>query len=268
VRIYGVDFTSRPTKRKPLTVASCTLDRDVLTLDQLHVADNFEDFETWLRLSDKPWCAGFDMPFGLPRELIEHLGWPLHWPDMVQHASSHSREDLRNLFKAFCDTRPVGQKFAHRRTDGPAGSSPSMKWVNPPVAWMFLEGAPRLLASGVHVPGLHDGDRSRIALEAYPGLLARRIIGRVSYKSDESKKQTSERRAAREQMIHGCVRAAMGIRVLLTDDQRHALIEDGSADLLDSVLCALQAAWGWQRRHEQFGIPTGADRLEGWIVSA
>lgn len=60
-----------------------------------------------------------------------------------------------------------------------------MKWVNPPVAFMLHAGVPRLLEAGVVLPGLHepgatatagneDGTTARrVALEAYPGLLAR-----------------------------------------------------------------------------------------------
>jgi len=34
------------------------------------------------------------------------------------------------------------------------------------------------------------------------------------------------------------------------------------------VLCALQAAWGVQRREQGWGLPPGMDTLEGWIVGA
>ena len=40
-----------------------------------------------------------------------------------------------------------------------------MKWVNPPVAWMLHAGVPRLIAAGVHIPVLNDGDLARVALE-------------------------------------------------------------------------------------------------------
>ena len=52
-----------------------------------------------------------------------------------------------------------------------------MKWVNPPVAYMLHAGVPLLLEAGVHLPHLHPGDVSRVALEGYPGLLARELIG-------------------------------------------------------------------------------------------
>lgn len=41
-----------------------------------------------------------------------------------------------------------------------------MKWVNPPVAFMLHAGVQLLRRAGVHLPGLEEGDRSRVALEA------------------------------------------------------------------------------------------------------
>ena len=58
-----------------------------------------------------------------------------------------TRAEIRETFAAFCAARPVGGKFAHRATDAPACSSPSMKWVNPPVAFMLHAGVPPLLVS-------------------------------------------------------------------------------------------------------------------------
>ena len=77
-----------------------------------------------------------------------------------------------------------------------------MKWVNPPVAIMLHAGVPLLLAAGVHLPGLHEGDRERVALEGYPGLLAREMIGARSYKSDQKSQQTEARLAARSDLVH------------------------------------------------------------------
>ena len=41
---------------------------------------------------------------------------------------------------------------------------------------------------------------------------------------------------------------------------------DAQGDLVDAVLCAVQAAWAWRRKDDGWGIPQGCDRLEGWIV--
>jgi hypothetical protein len=217
----------------------------------------------------------------LPRELVQTLGWPLDWADCLDHYSSLSREEIRALFAAFCNARPVGGKFAHRATDIPAGSSPSMKWVNPPVAYMLHAGVPLLLKAGVILVGLHpghqdessDSNRSvRKAVEGYPGLLAREILNSRSYKSDDKAKQTPDRLIARKDLItaleHGQTR--LNLRLKLTHAQRDVLVDDASGDSLDAVLCMVQAAWA-RTRCEQgdhlYGLPAHMDTLEGWIVT-
>ena len=266
MRIYGVDFTSRPTRRKPIRVAQTVLTEDRLVLEALTDLPDFRAFEDFLQ-TPGPWVAGFDLPFGLPRDWVLAQGWPDRWPDMIAEVRRHSREALRARFKAWCDARPVGSKFAHRATDGPSGSSPSMKWVNPPVAWMFLEGAPRLLDAGLHLPGLMAGDSTRIGFEAYPGFAAR-MVTRASYKSDEPARQTPARREARE-VIVAALEAGRPLDIPLSAAAplRETLCADAPGDSLDAVLCAVEAAWGWQRREQGFGLPPDLDPLEGWTVS-
>ena len=168
--LLGVDFTSAPTRRKPITVARGRLEgAGRLRLESLDALPDFAAFEALLA-EPGPWVGGFDLPFGLPRELVVALGWPLEWPALVRHVAGLTRAELRAAFAAFCAARPAGSKFAHRACDGPAGSSPSMKWVNPPVAFMLHAATPRLLAAGVSLPAVGQaGDPRRVALEAYPG---------------------------------------------------------------------------------------------------
>lgn len=259
MKVYGVDFTSAPRQAKPITVAHAALRGPELRLARIeHLAD-FDSFEAFLRRPG-PWIAGFDFPFGLPRELLRDLGWPRDWPRLVRLCESLSRREWRGILDGYRASRPPGRKYAHRRTDLPAGSSSPMKLVNPPVALMFQEGAPRLAAAGLHVPGLRDGDRSRIALEAYPGMFARSIT-RESYKSDARSAQTPARRRARERILEKLPIAAS--RKLL-----RAILDDGSGDSLDAAICAAQAAWGWRRRARNFGLPGRIESGEGWIVSA
>lgn len=238
-------------------------------LSKIERLESLEAFARWLQ-QPQSWLGVFDFPFGLPRELVEQLGWPLPWEDCIRHYAALSREDIRASFAGFCNARPVGGKFAHRATDKPAGSSPSMKWVNPPVAYMLHAGVPRLLDAGVHLPGLHDGDTQRVALEGYPGLLARELLGQRSYKSDDKAKQTAERLIARKDLItgleHGQTR--LGLRLKVSHAQRDALIDDASGDSLDAVLCLLQAAWAQQQGAPHYGLPAQMDPLEGWIVTA
>lgn len=266
MHIVGVDFTSAPRRAKPITVAHGSATGALLRIEELQEFPDWLSYERWLA-QPGAWVGAFDFPFGLSRELVEQLGWPLQWAPLVRHCATLSRAELRATFKAFCDARPAGNKFAHRVTDGPAGSSPSMKWVNPPVAYMFHEGARRLLAAGVTIYGLHAGDPQRIALEGYPGLVAR-MVTRASYKSDERSKQTTERRAARVQIVRALEEGThpMGVRVQLRPALRKRLVDDGMADWLDAVLCGVAAAWAAQRPH--FGLPPQLDPVEGWTAGA
>lgn len=270
--LIGVDFSSRPTARKPITLASGQWLDARATVLQLQGALRFatlDAFGAWLQ-QPGPWVGGFDLPFGLPRELVQQLGWPTDWPACMDHYAALGRPAIRDTFAAFCDARPVGGKFAHRACDGPAGSSPSMKWVNPPVAYMLHAGVPLLRAAGLRLPAHQPahGDAARTALEAYPGLLARELIGSRSYKSDDKAKQTPDRLIARKDIVEALEqgRTRLGLRLKLSAAQRDALADDASGDALDAVLCLVQAAWA--ARQPGWGLPAGVDPLEGWIVSA
>jgi len=272
--LVGCDFSSSPTQRKPIVVAVGHAKAGRVQLQSLLRFDTLASFFDWLKLP-QAWVGGFDLPFGLPRELVEHLQWPTDWLPCMQHYTALSRADIRATFKAFCDARPVGGKFAHRVTDTPAGSSPSMKWVNPPVAYMLHAGVPLLIDAGITLPRLHmplSSTPLRIGLEAYPGLLARELIGNTSYKSDDKAKQTPERLIARKQLLQALEvgQTRLGLRLKLTHAQHDTLVDDASGDSLDAVLCMVQAAWAQAQQEAgdaHYGLPA-CDPLEGWIVTA
>ena len=189
-QLLGCDFSSAPTRRKPIVLAWGRVVLGRVQLQRLERVETLDAFSALLA-SEGDWLGGFDLPFGLPRELLESLGWPMEWEACMRHYAGLSRAEIRDCFAAFCDARPVGGKFAHRATDKPAGSSSSMKWVNPPVAYMLHAGVPRLLEAGVYLPGLLPAPMApgKVALEAYPGMLAREVLGSRSYKSDDRAKQ-------------------------------------------------------------------------------
>jgi hypothetical protein len=280
--VLGVDFTSAPRLRKPITVAVGRVATGrargspaAYRLDRVRELDSFPAFEDLLR-EPGPWLAGFDLPFGQPRPLVEHEGWPAVWPELVAHYCGLPRERLRDRFRRWCAARPVGDKFAWRRADKPAGSSPAMRWANPPVAWMMHAGIGRMLAAGLVFPA-HDhppraGRRrpgagtARIALEAYPGFTARQVC-RGSYKSDVAAMQTPARTANRSRILAALVAgtAGLGPRLELSATWRRKLVADGSGDLLDAVICGLQAAHA--ALLPGYGLPADLDPLEGWIAA-
>jgi hypothetical protein len=272
--LLGCDFSSSPSRRKPIVLAWGQVMQGRVQLDHLERLETLDAFADCMSRA-ATWLGGFDLPFGLPRELIEQLGWPTDWEACMAHFAALSRPQIRDTFAAFCNARPVGGKFAHRATDRPAGSSPSMKWVNPPVAYMLHAGVPRLLAAGVYLLGLQTPQRTspKIALETYPGLLAREVLGSRSYKSDAPAKQTPDRLIARKDLLHALEvgQTRLGLRLKLSPAQHDGLVADASGDSLDAVLCLMQAAWA-QTQHvagaPMYGLPDGMDGLEGWIITA
>ncbi len=304
-RLYGVDFTSAPRRAKPITVAIAKAPEpgQPLVLQSILRFESLANWSDWLS-TPGPWIGGFDLPFSLPRAFMAHLGWidPAGsgnaWERVTQRLAELTRPELIAACRAWCDARPAGQKFAHRATDAGAGSSSSMKWVNPPVALMLHAGAPALMRAGLSLPS-RLADPLRVALEAYPGLPARAVLGRTSYKSDEpARRLCPERRAARARLIAALqagpegeppvkghegqrgeegqegqaagrpkTAGVFGVRVDL-GDWTESCLEDAGADLLDAVLCLTQAHQAWAARGEGWALPARIDPLEGWIIGA
>ncbi len=264
--LIGVDFTSVPSRRKPITVARGQRTGAVLHLLQVDAVGSLAGFEAVLA-EPGPWFGAFDFPFGLPRRFVDDLGLGRDLAAVV--AAVHARCADRRAFQALVDAwgngRPAGQRLVHRRTDtavpGAHSSSPlQTRYV--PVGYMFFEGMPRLLASGADLPGLRAGDPTRVAVEGYPGRLAQALIGRRSYKNSAAPDRLIARKDLVDALEQG--RGAPGVRLKLGHAQRESLVDDASGDRLDAILCLLQAAWA--RAAPNHGVPPDTDPVEGWIV--
>ncbi len=268
LRLLGVDFSSAPSARKPITVAQGQLAGRVLRLQGLRELPRMADFEALLA-EPGPWLGAFDFPFGLPRAFVQAQGLGDSAQAVV--AAVHARCPNRMAFRAWVDawgnTQPAGQRLIHRRCDtalpGVSSTSPlQTRYV--PVGFMYYEGFSRLVKAGVHLPALHEGDPTRTALEGYPGLLAHELIARRSYKNDDSAERLLARKDIVEALEQG--RTRLGLRLKLTPAQAGELVADASGDRLDAVLCLLQAAWA--SAQPGLGLPAGVDPVEGWILTA
>jgi hypothetical protein len=269
MKIYGIDFTSAPGPKKAITFAQCRLAQRRLILERLGALSCFAEFESFLQ-QPGPWVAGLDFPFGQPRKLIENLGWPLRWEEMIRHFARMSRDEFTHVLESYCQGREKGDKHHLRLTDARAGARSPMMLYRVPVGKMFFEGAPRLLEAGVSIPPCHVREDARIALEAYPALVARRWIGGRSYKTDAIRLQTAEQSSARQRILAGLCstegKKHFGFDVRVGDAHVDVMLKDGSGDRLDALLCAVQAGWAYTERDRNFGIPVGCDALEGWIL--
>ncbi|MFO1329504.1 MAG: DUF429 domain-containing protein [Rubrivivax sp.] len=266
--LLGVDFSSAPSRRKPVTVAYGRLDGTVLQLQRVDALPDLRSFEALLA-QPGPWLGAFDFPFGLPRVFVQQLALGERCADVIAELRRRcpSRAALRATIDAFGNARPPGQRLPHRVCDtalpGVTSTSPlQTRYV--PVGFMYYEGLSRLVDAGVTLPRLHPGDPRRVALEGYPGLLAHELIGRRSYKNRDDEAT----RAARADLLAALQagRTRLGLRLRLSRALRDELLADAAADRLDAVLCLVQAAWASAR--PGLGLPDTVDPVEGWIATA
>ena len=262
--VFGIDFTSCPSRSKPLTCQRCALDGDTLRAEAMQKWPTFAAFEEALRRPG-PWIAGIDFPFGQARRFIENIGWPQCWADYVSHAEALGLDSYRQALLEYKKLRPYGDKEHKRATDKVMGGAPPQKLYGVPVGLMFFAGAPRLLKAKVHIPHLQDGDLNRIVVEAYPGVLVRSLVGKVKYKAEAKREQAPAQRAVREDIFRKLVSdqatQERGFRI----DADDKVCVDPTGDELDALLCAVQAARAWTMREERYGAPEYVDPLEGWV---
>ena len=92
--LVGCDFSSSPSRRKPIVLALGRRDGARVQLLGLERIETLPALAQWLA-QPGPWVGGFDLPFGLPRELVTTLGWPTDWRACMQHYRSLTREQIR-----------------------------------------------------------------------------------------------------------------------------------------------------------------------------
>ena len=269
MRVLGLDFTSAPSPRKPITCAIGKLDSTTLFIENTVTLPTFADFEAFLQ-QEGPWIAAFDFPFGQPRKLFTNLKWPQTWEGYVQYCATLGKTAFEETLTHYQASRPPGDKQHTRITDKLAGARSPMMLHRVPVGKMFFQGAPRLLHSGVSILPCRPNEANRVAVEGYPALVAQRWIGKSGYKSDERKKQSVEQQAARQRIVDAIcsdeLRTAYTIDLTLSQTLASRLVREPMGDELDAVLCAIQAAWAYTQREWNYGIPLICDSTEGWIV--
>ncbi len=269
MRVFGLDFTSAPSPRKPITCAIGELQKSILLIENTVAFPTFAAFEAFLQ-QEGPWIAAFDFPFGQPRKLLMNLQWPQTWEGYVQHCATLGKMLFEETLTQYQASRPAGDKQHTRATDKLAGARSPMMLHRVPVGKMFFQGAPRLLHSGVSILPCRPTATNTTALEGYPALVAQRWAGKIGYKSDERKKQSLEQQAARQCIVDGIrsneLHTLYGIDLEMSQTLASRLVQEPMGDELDAVLCAIQAAWAYTQREQHYGIPPNCDAVEGWIV--
>ncbi len=269
LKVYGLDFTSAPSVAKPITCASAYLDGVCLNVEYVERFCSFADFELFLQRPG-PWWAGFDFPFGQPRRLLAEQGRGHEdWMTFVRWVSQLDAHGFAAWLTKYRTQRSYGDRHHMRETDRLARSCSPMMLYGVPVAKMFFGGVPRLLQAGVSALPMNPQADARVAVEAYPKLVAQRYAAGGKYKADERRRQTAEHKVTRIRILDNLqtrITLDYGLQLQLSQAARTLAEADPTGDALDAVLCVVQAAWSARCKKPPHGIPGDCDVFEGWIV--
>lgn len=264
LRILGIDVTSAPHKRKPLTGAWARLDGDLLMVDTIQTWTAWPELDRVATDETSTWI-GFDAPFGLPVAFQDTMGWPREGGAVLARASALTRSELGEAYLAF--RRRWTDRLPLRITDDLARSASPLRWAYVPVGRMFHAASPTLSRNLDRVyPFFSRPPRNRgWMVEVYPKCAARVLTG-SSYKSGRRDK-TGIRRAMTEAIRRGALREAYGLDVATADAVAEPAVLDREGDVLDAVLAAVQTAWAYRNRAQLLSLRDDDSRIrrEGWI---
>jgi hypothetical protein len=295
MKVFGLDFTSSPSAGKRLTLAHCEFRDGIMTVERLEglntaTEGDFSKIRDWLAGAagyGDEWIAGIDFPFGLPIGAVEHFRW---WPK--NKGGCVARGEVLDCLYRDCPSlaefqdkieswkrkdKKNNQVKVHikRQADQLAGStvsSPLKVRDNPPVGSMFYAGARLLKEAGVCAYPVNVTECKRRVVEAYPALAVNRFVGEAKYKDQAGSARKEKAEGTREEILRQLADTNLyGVRVRFRDESDHkACVSDNAGDKLDSILCAVQAAWASLNHWglPDFSLPCLRDTvaLEGWIA--
>jgi hypothetical protein len=264
MRILGVDFTSSASGDKVNHLVECELDGGVLRCASASRLGRAGQLEGLLRAGGE-WVLGLDFPFGLPEQFVAGQQWPAAWHEYARHASRLDYGSFRATIEAFRASRPDGDKQPRRVVDRLAKSQSPLTTVRTPVANMFHVGVRYLLDAPCDVVPFRMTGAARVVVEAYPALVARQLVAGNRYKDGEPSQTREVRDTMLRRLERGDLSRSYGLDVTMAPALREQALEDDMGDVIDSLLCAMQAAWAYTKRHAGWGAPAGVT-AEGWIV--
>ncbi|MGB0717595.1 MAG: DUF429 domain-containing protein [Phycisphaerae bacterium] len=278
--VIGVDFSSRPAPRKPIVAARLVRQDDDHALVGIERFITRETFAFWIQQQEHH-VIGIDAPFGFASRFLSDVDWPKSWSEYMENVASYSEQEYVTILEAYRKRQPDGQKEHRRICDERCGSISPQKLYGVPVAKMLYAMAPILVCRDHDVWPMRMANVERVLVEAYPGLLVRRLVGRTSYKDGKTAVDRSQRRQVRERVLdivssgkgdgdsvqhaNAGRLAEAGLReVVVPDDMRSTILDDAKGDVLDALLCAMQVARAESVIAQKPNLPDAA-RLEGWI---
>lgn len=249
MQIHGVDFTSRPSRRKPVTVASAKGTR----IEALECFSTLGEFELWFQRAEG--TIGIDAPFGYPKVLCQELFQSEVWADVAEELSLFGSKDrlapLAARVEEFRNARPAGDKEPKRLTDIASNSASAMKFFQPPVGRMAARLIPILHRSTHEVLPVRPSASPVTVVEIYPAKWVRSNGLGTAYKDQVGVM------ANRRDLLSKT-------RFTVPTELEERVLADEQGDLLDAIIACEQVAT-WLKN----GRPMPSESqvaLEGWII--
>lgn len=242
----GSDFTSAPKRSNPL-YAVFVEHQELLEVRQ------FETHLEWAKCINE--CSGtvaIDAPFGYPQEFIDELNLGVDWITLARNLKILTLKELEFNAKIFKDRRPPGRKEVRRTTDIRNQASSAMHFGFPAVGAMAHALIPILHEFGFNIPTVRSTSHLMTAVEVYPAIFARSVIGKEPYKSGKHLEVSRENRK----------RLLENIDIRVSGKIADEIIKQPTADLLDSLIAVYEALLIKDLTADQH------DPREGWIFTS
>src|SRR2546428_13610931 len=109
MKIFGVDFTSAPCRRKAITVAAGRLKGMTLAIQGIERLETFSAFEALLARPG-PSIGGSDFSFGPAAPRCPALGRPHAWEARVSHCPRPTPEPTPGALAALRNSSPTARE--------------------------------------------------------------------------------------------------------------------------------------------------------------
>ncbi|NJK72424.1 MAG: hypothetical protein HC926_03635 [Synechococcaceae cyanobacterium SM2_3_60] len=108
-RIFGLDFTSAPSRRKPIVCAEAIRTDGQLNVLRFLPLTSWAAFELWLGTPGE-WLAGVDFPLSQPRCWLAAMGWGETWPEMIAMLAGLTKAEFVACLDDYRAQQPVGAR--------------------------------------------------------------------------------------------------------------------------------------------------------------
>jgi hypothetical protein len=168
MKIFGINFNSASSEKKPITIAICDFKKSRgLTVSKVESLSSLKEFDTFLKQKG-PWFADVDFPLGQPNLFLKNMNLPEKWNSYIKELNKWKLEGFEKKVNQYKDKIPAGSKEPLRLTDTMAGVESPLKLSHQQLARQFYESTNCLLKSRVSIIPCNERNDNRVVMKLFP----------------------------------------------------------------------------------------------------